>query len=615
MYLAADIAARLAANAEEVARMLLPAGKKEAGEWVIGSTAGEPGKSLKIRLAGQRAGKWADFATDQAGDMLDLWAEVRGLSIGDAMRQASDYLGLQPAVVTPARARAFTRPSRPAGVKRPDATVAAYLQGVRKLSQASISAYQIASVGTEILFPYKHGAELFNIKHIDIHRRERDIAPRQEKNAEPGLFGWQAIDPRARAVTICEGEIDALSLFEYGYPALSVPMGGGGGAKQSWIEHEFDRLARFDTIYLCLDSDEPGETAAALIADRLARHRCQMVVLPAKDANDCLQLGVPQARIRQAFDRAQSLDPAELKRASEYWPEVWAEFYPPAHVRESVIDVPWPSIRGQLVLRPGDVTLLGGFNAHGKSQLLGHLAVDTLAQGRRVCAASLEFHPRVWLRWLATLAMRTREPTLEYHERARDWFGDNLFMFDAPLGARVRAQRLLEVFEYAARRYRINFFIVDNLSKLLDDPEDYKWMHSFMNRLTTFASDLQTHVVLVAHSRKRENEHAPPGKMDFKGSGVLTDLASNVLVIWRNLQKEESGSQADPNEPDAQLRCLKQRHGGTQPSVRLWFDKRSGQYLDSPHGRPTEYIAFSNVVDITRRKDEPGEEREPGDDG
>src|SRR5262249_26891378 len=70
------------------------------------------------------------------------------------------------------------------------------------------------------------------------------------------------IDPEAREVSIAEGEIDALSAWDYGWPALSPPFGGGGGKKQAWIESEFERLLRFEVIYLALDMDDEGEAAA-----------------------------------------------------------------------------------------------------------------------------------------------------------------------------------------------------------------------------------------------------------------------------------------------------------------------------------------------------------------
>ena len=43
-------------------------------------------------------------------------------------------------------------------------------------------------------------------------------------DCEPVLFGWQAIPDDAREVVITEGEIDALSMAAYGFPALSVPV-------------------------------------------------------------------------------------------------------------------------------------------------------------------------------------------------------------------------------------------------------------------------------------------------------------------------------------------------------------------------------------------------------
>jgi len=50
-----------------------------------------------------------------------------------------------------------------------------------------------------------------------------------------------------------------MTLYQYGFPALSVPFGGGTGNKHRWLEYEFDRLAVFDEIYLCFDQDKEGQ--------------------------------------------------------------------------------------------------------------------------------------------------------------------------------------------------------------------------------------------------------------------------------------------------------------------------------------------------------------------
>jgi len=74
---AADLARRLARDAESVCRHYLSNGRREGRYWLVGDTANTPGRSLFVRLAGPdsgkgAAGKWTDAATGEHGDLLDL---------------------------------------------------------------------------------------------------------------------------------------------------------------------------------------------------------------------------------------------------------------------------------------------------------------------------------------------------------------------------------------------------------------------------------------------------------------------------------------------------------------------------------------------------------------
>jgi Toprim domain len=92
---AGEIARMLAARTPSLARELLPAGRRDGQEWRCGSLAGERGGSLGVRLTGQKAGVWQDFATGETGDALDLVAAV--LYRGDrreALRWSRQWLGL-----------------------------------------------------------------------------------------------------------------------------------------------------------------------------------------------------------------------------------------------------------------------------------------------------------------------------------------------------------------------------------------------------------------------------------------------------------------------------------------------------------------------------------------
>ncbi|MDF5998506.1 hypothetical protein P4050_06805 [Pseudomonas aeruginosa] len=95
MLTPSDISKRLADRAADVARHLLPGGKREGAEWRAGDASGEKGKSLGVHLVGEKAGVWCDFATGESGDLLDLWRLARNCDMATALSEARGYLGVQ----------------------------------------------------------------------------------------------------------------------------------------------------------------------------------------------------------------------------------------------------------------------------------------------------------------------------------------------------------------------------------------------------------------------------------------------------------------------------------------------------------------------------------------
>lgn len=117
-----EIVRRLAARIDDLVVELLPAGRRQGEEWRVGSIAGEPGQSLGVRLRGQRAGIWSDFASadrSQRGDALDLVAMV--LFGGDktqALRWARAWLGIDQAGAGSFQTRQAARPVEREGAER-----------------------------------------------------------------------------------------------------------------------------------------------------------------------------------------------------------------------------------------------------------------------------------------------------------------------------------------------------------------------------------------------------------------------------------------------------------------------------------------------------------------
>lgn len=598
MMRATDMAAMLANRAEDVAAMLLPNGKRMGREWCAGSVGGEAGESLKVHLSGAKAGVWKDFAGNEGGDLIDLWAAVRSLSMREALAEVKDFLGVREHRVEHP-VNQYSRPTRD-GITNMPPQIHQWLVEVRKLSPENIARFKLAAQKGHLMFPYLRDGELIAAKFRKVPAKEFYVSA----DCEPCLFGWQALTGRERAIVLCEGEMDALAFGEYGINALSVPFGGGKGNKQAtWIESEFDNLAQFDTIFIAMDDDETGREATAEIVTRLGRERCRIVVLPRKDANQCLIDGITREDMVQALTVAGTMDPEQLRQASSYSDALAAEFAIKVG-REEGIRLPWRKAGDAVILRMGEVSLWLGVNGHGKSQGMGHVTLGALDQDFRCCVASMEFRPVKWLRRMVRQATGMQQPSESYVRHVADWFHDMLWVFDAT--GTAKGDQILEVFAYAARRYRVKFFLIDNLAKCGFAEDDYAGQKAFVDRLGDFAKSYDIHIALVHHMRKGDSEDKPGGKLDAKGSGGITDMVDTCAVWWRNKPKEKAVASAkikniDPDpaiaaKPDGLLIFDKQRNGEEEPTFTLWFDQESMQFLERDGMRPQQFVEYSNAV-------------------
>ena len=97
---AAELAHRLARDAEAVCRHYLSNGRREGRYWLVGDVRNAPGRSLFVRLKGPEsgkgaAGKWTDAATGDHGDLLDVIRETCGLAdFRDVANEARHFLSL-----------------------------------------------------------------------------------------------------------------------------------------------------------------------------------------------------------------------------------------------------------------------------------------------------------------------------------------------------------------------------------------------------------------------------------------------------------------------------------------------------------------------------------------
>ena len=606
-----DISQRLNEQADRVAKYLLPAGRTVGREWEAGSTQGEQGRSLKVCLSGSKVGVWSDFANGDSGDLIDLWRITKGLSLSESLKEIRAFLGITEPFERIGNRKEYRKPHAPKGSKKAaeNNTVMNYLSDIRKLTAESIAAYRIASAetvgpfdgakkpvsmkGPFIVFPSFRDDVLLAVKYLHTERREGKKFMLVEPGCEPVCFGWQAIDDNSREVTISEGEIDAVTLYQYGFPAVSVPFGGGKGDKQQWVNTDYEHLSQFETINLCLDNDKAGHDAIEELVNRLGVHRCRIVTLPRKDANQCLQDGITREEMARCFQNAKYIEPGELKCANYFTSEVLDEFYP-AGGQLPGFDMPWKRVPFRFIR--GEVSIITGANGHGKSLMWNQILLDAVNQGEKICIASLEMSPKKTLYRMVRQALAERVPSKESVSCCLNQLSESVWLFN--LVGTGKVERLLQVFEYAYRRHGVRQFLVDSLMKCGIAEDDYKGQKEIIEAMCDFANTTGAHIHIVCHPRK-EDEALPTGKMAVKGTGAITDLAFNVFSVWRNKAKEYALKGTDAQaikkyeaQPDAILVCDKSRNvEGAEGKYGLFFDCDSLQYKARQQDVATKFSA------------------------
>jgi len=563
----------------DVVSYLLPAGVQKGSEWSVGSVAGEAGRSLCVKVSGPKVGIWRDFANPEfSGDILSLWQAVRGKQFAETFVEIKNYLGVsdEPKLYPK---KTITYPERP-NCTKPKNEMTKWLTG-RGITEKAISDFKLAQKDNATVFPFlSPDGNLELVKYREIGAKKIW----SNKEPVPCLFGWQAMDLDTRDVVICEGEIDCLTWHCAGFSALSIPFGAGAGNKQiSWIEHEYQRLERFEFIYLSMDMDTEGGAALGEIIDRLGRYRCKVVNLPFKDANECWCKKDGQELLDYAISTAETIDPEELKSLSSFHDEIVEELNSIGE-KEKGMRLPWAKVGNDILCRPAEISLWAGINSHGKTTLLSQVEVDGISQGERFCVASMEMKPRKLGKQMYRQISGVAQPGGQYLPSLKKYLQDSIWIFEAY--GTTKGDRILEVFEYARKRYGVTQFVVDSLAKCGFAEDDYNKQKQFVDRLMEFSREHNVHVHVVVHMRKRDDENKIPNKMDIKGTGALTDMVDNVFIVWRNKPKEADMKSDDAGKvskakgkPDAILKVVKQRETGVEPTYGLWWHGLSNRFM------------------------------------
>lgn len=294
----------------------------------------------------------------------------------------------------------------------------------------------------------------------------------------------------------------------------------------------------------------------------------------------------------------QAVDSAKIKPAS-HWRDAVIDRFHGESTPASWTPIGFEKTAGKFDLRHSELTLWTGINGHGKTTYLSHAMLNVMQAGKRVCIASLEMPPA------ATMAKMTRQaaaqvvPAIPYIGQFHTWTDNRLWIYDHV--GKVASARMIALATYVRKELGIDHLVIDSLMKCGLGTDDYTGQKDFVDSLHSVAKDTGLHIHLVCHMRKGETEHKAPDKFDVKGAGEITDIADNVLIVWKDQRKhqqvQEAEAEWDDNireeklnalkaKPDAFVRVAKQRHHEWEGGWSFWFHKPSQQFLEGSNQRP-----------------------------
>jgi len=183
--------------------------------------------------------------------------------------------------------------------------------------------------------------------------------------SKAGLFGRNKFGPGShKYVTITEGELDALSLYQ----VLRSPVVSVRSSSSAKLDCTNDRswLASFERVYLCFDGDGPGREAAAEVAKLFDFNKVYHVKFPGgdrKDANDYVRAGESDA-LRNIWSNARRYQPDNIKSDLETFRQILSA--KPVYG----IEYPWPALTAATYgIRTKESVLITALEGVGKTEV------------------------------------------------------------------------------------------------------------------------------------------------------------------------------------------------------------------------------------------------------
>ena len=474
----------------------------------------------------------------------------------------------------------------------------------RGVSNASIKERRISSnitskFGVTVSYDKKGQIEKHYYPYYDSNEsnrllgyKERTVATKEFQiigtNKGSGLFGQNANRSGGKYLTICEGEIDALSIsemFDGKWQVVSLKNGASSASRD--IKDNLEYIESFDNVVLCFDQDQAGFDAVKACQDIVSVGKLKVCKLPMKDASDMLVNGKVK-EFTNAWWSAEPYTPAGIIRGKDTWEHLLKD------ENLLTVDYPWQGLNTLTYgFRAKELVTITSGSGMGKTSVVKELESYILNNtDDNLAIIHLEESIERTVKGLMSIEANAPIHIPQYERELSDsdkkalWkksVGDkNVFFYDH-FGS-MSEDSLLNVIRTYAKSYDCQWIVLDHLSIVVSDQDgildERKAIDAIMTKLRKIVQETGVGLFLISHLRRPQGRaHEEGGQVslsELRGSAAIAQLSDIVIGLERNQQDD------DPIiRNQTTLRVIKNRFSGlTGKACRLQYDSNTGRLTE-----------------------------------
>jgi twinkle protein len=400
----------------------------------------------------------------------------------------------------------------------------------------------------------KHHYPYFNQKGDMVGMKTRIVANKSffgkgDTTNTNMLFGQSLFQAGGKFVTVCEGELDAMSVYEmFGsrYPAVSINNGVHATAN---VKNNLEWLDSFETVVLCFDNDEVGTEAVNRVAPILGPNKCKILTLAKyKDASDYLSNGDGKLFIDEWWNYSKDYTVSGVATVDE--------------MREALLDykntelIPLPESFGDLNymmrggIARGELVSIIAHTSIGKTTILNELIYHFATETKeKIGCFMVEDNIDETIRKVVSVHTSQNLQLVKPKDLNVDLIMDSAL--EIGFGSRIQLHNdgggsidLEEMFSkirYFVKGLNCSIILVDPLHTAIKNLSNEN-IEEVMDRFIKLCKETKVAVILSTHTRKPDDGSHPHkiSEYDVKGSGAIPQAShTNILFSRDKLAEDE----------------------------------------------------------------------------